>query len=138
MSIVVGVDEIHGLDEVRARLGDSSQLHRRVGEVLNQAARIGVQSARIYAPKGQSRRLVNHITDDSIQITAHQNVVQATFGVQPVLPRGAGGRFVEGSRRYPVYVHEGTGLYGPLKRAITPKRAKFMVFLGRTGLVKTK
>jgi hypothetical protein len=51
---------------------------------------------------------------------------------------GAGGRFVAGSRVYPLFVHEGTGLYGPLKRAITPKRAKFMVFLGRTGLVKTK
>lgn len=138
MSIVVGVDEIHGIDEVRARLGDSSQFRRRLGEVLNEAARIGVQSARIYAPKGQSRDLVNHITEDSIQITAHESFVQATFGVQPVLPRGTGGRFVAGSRLYPLYVHEGTGIYGPLKRAITPKRAKFMVFVGRTGLVKTK
>lgn len=137
MSIVVGIDTIEGLDDVRARLGDSSQINRRLTDVLNQAARIGAQSARIYAPKHKGS-LTNHITDDAIQFTAGQSVIEARFGVQPVLPRGAGGRFVTGARNYPLWVHEGTGLYGHFRRAITPRRAKAMVFVGRTGLVKTK
>jgi hypothetical protein len=137
MTIVVGIDEIRGLDDVRARMGDSSQLNRRLADVLNQAARIGAQSARIYAPK-RSSQLTNHITDDAVQFTMGQNVIEARFGVQPVLPRGAGGRFTTGARNYPLWVHEGTGIYGHFRRAITPRRAKAMVFVGRTGLVKTK
>jgi len=142
MSIVVGIDTIDGLDEVRARMGDSSQINRRLGDVLSQAARIGAQSARIYAPK-DTHRLVRAITDDAVQLTAGQHTIEASFGVQPVSrhTRGAGGRFTgstKGSRIYPLWVHEGTGLYGAFKRAITPKRAQYMRFVGRTGLIYKK
>jgi hypothetical protein len=142
MSIQVGIDRIEGIEEVRNRLGDSGQVRRRISHVLNEAARVGTQSARIYAPKDTSR-LVRAIKDDTIQFTAAGNYVEARFGVQPVsmATRGAGGRFTgsrAGSRIYPVFVHEGTGLYGRMRRAITPRRANVMVFVGRTGLVKTK
>jgi hypothetical protein len=139
MTIVVGIDRIDGLEEVRARLGDSGQVRRRMADVLNEATRIGVESARVHAPKDQ-RLLVNAISKDSIQFTAGQEFIEASFGVSPVsrATRGAGGRFTgssEGSRIYPLYVHEGTGLYGRLHRLIRPKRARAMVFVGRTGLV---
>jgi hypothetical protein len=101
-----------------------------------------VQSARIYAPKDKFL-LVNAITRDAIHITAGQEFIEASFGVQPVsrATRGAGGRFTgskPGSRKYPLWVHEGTGLYGRLQRLIRPRRANAMVFIGRTGLVITK
>jgi hypothetical protein len=142
LSIQVGIDSIDGLDEFRERLGDSSQIRRRMHEVLEEASRIGAQSARIYAPKDKAL-LVNAIKDDSVQFTMSDGTVEARFGVSPVdrSTRGEGGRFTgskAGSRRYPIYVHEGTGLYGHLKRVITPKRASPMVFLGRTGWVRTK
>jgi hypothetical protein len=142
MTIEVGVDRIEGLDEVRARLGNSGQIKRDMGDVLNQAARIGVQSARIYAPKDKGL-LVRAITEDAVRLTAGQEFIEASFGVQDVsrATRGAGGRFTgskPGSRRYPLWVHEGTGLYGRLQRLITPRRASHMVFVGRTGLVFTK
>jgi hypothetical protein len=139
MSIQVGIERIDGLEEIRDRFGDSGQVERRIGEVLNKAARIGVASARVSAPKDQ-RRLVAAIREDSIQITTAQGFIEASFGVQPVsrATRGAGGRFTgstSGALKYPLWVHEGTGLYGHFHRAITPRRRKFMVFVGRTGLV---
>jgi len=57
-------------------------------------------------------------------------------GFQPVLPRTIGkGNIVARSSitlpsipRHARWVHEGTGLYGPLKRLIYPRTAPFMVF----------
>jgi hypothetical protein len=136
MSIQVGIDSIDGLEEARARLGDSGQIQRRMADVLNQAARIGAQSARIYAPKRTSD-LAQHIREDDVQFTIGASI-EARFGVSRVYPRGVGGRFKAGSQIYPLFVHEGTGLFGRLHRVITPKRAKVMVFMGRTGLVKAR
>jgi hypothetical protein len=133
MSIEVGTDVI-GLDDIRARLGDSGQLRRHTARVLNEATRIGVQSARIYAPK-RTTALVRHIRADDVGLSFVGDHVEARFGVSRVLPRGAGGRFVPGSQTYPLFVHEGTGLFGRLHRVITPRRARYMVFRGRTGLV---
>ena len=143
MSIAVGYDVI-GLEEVRDRLGNSGQVNRDIAKVFNEAAKIGTAVARAEAPK-DSRRLVKAIKDDTIQFTGGDNFVEATFGVEPVDrfrrdPRGRfakGGQF-SGTSLYPVYVHEGTGLYGAFHRRITPRRAKAMVFVGRTGLVIAK
>jgi hypothetical protein len=142
LSIQVGIERIDGLEEVRDRLGDSSQIRRRVGEVLNEAARIGVTAARIHAPKDQ-RRLVAAIREDDVRLTAGQEFIEASFGVNPVsrATRGPGGRFTgstPGALKYPLWVHEGTGIYGHFHRAITPRRRKYMVFVGRTGLVFAK
>lgn len=142
MTIEVGVDRIEGLDEVRERLGNSGRVRRDVADVLNRAARIGVASARVHAPKDK-RLLVAAISEDSIQFTVRRDHVEASFGVGPVsrATRGAGGRFTgsaSGARNYPLWVHEGTGLYGHFHRLITPRRAKAMAFVGRTGFVVTK
>lgn len=139
MTIQVGIERIDGLDEVRARFGDSSQINRRIDEVLNRAAHVGVESARVHAPKDQGL-LAKAISEDSVRFAAQQEFIEASFGVNPVsrATRGAGGRFTgstSGARNYPLWVHEGTGLYGRLHRLITPRRARYMRFVGHTGLV---
>lgn len=35
--------------------------------------------------------------------------------------------------KYALYVHEGTGVYGPRGAPITPKRAKALAFTGKSG-----
>lgn len=136
MSIEVGT-EVIGLEQVRDRFGNTSQIRRDTARVLNEAARIGAQSARIYAPK-RSGALASHIKDDSVRFTIADERIEARFGVERVFTRGAGGRFTSGSQIYPLFVHEGTGLFGHLNRLITPRRGEYMVFLGRTGLIRTQ
>jgi len=136
MTIEVGIDRIEGLEEVRARLGNSGRMRRNMASVLNEAARIGVQSARIYAPK-RTGELTKHIKEQDVGLSIVGDSIEASFGVSRVLPRGSGGRFKGGSQLYPLYVHEGTGIFGRYRRIITPRRARYMVFRGRTGLVVT-
>jgi len=136
MTIEVGIDRIDGLEEVRERLGNSGQVQRHMARVLNEAARVGVQSARIYAPK-RTGELVKHIKEQDVGLSIVGDSVEASFGVSRVLPRGSGGRLKGGSQLYPLYVHEGTGIFGRYRRVITPRRARYMVFRGRTGLVVT-
>jgi hypothetical protein len=79
------------------------------------------------------------IADDAITFRVRGDYAVARFGVQPVMNPG------RGSRLYPIYVHEGTGLFGRLHRVITPRRSPVMVFpgggkpwpvlIGRTGVV---
>ena len=40
---------------------------------------------------------------------------------------------VAATARHAVWVHEGTGLYGPRHRYITPKHGRYLVFPGRSG-----
>lgn len=132
--IEVGVERIDGLAEVRERLGNSSQMRRHITRTLNEAARIGAAAARANAPK-QTRLLVSGIREDDARFTVVGDQIEARFGVSRVFPRSEGGRFTGGSQNYPVFVHEGTGLYGHLQRLITPRRARYMTFVGHTGLV---
>lgn len=131
MSLVIGVrtEHIEGLDVLRERLGDSGNIRRDVTPMLRRAARLGAETARAEAPKGATHELVDAIADDAIEFRVRGGVVAARFGVQPVVGRQGG------SPLYPLYVHEGTGIYGRLHRVIKSRRAKFMVFWGRTGLV---
>jgi hypothetical protein len=142
MAVVLAVQTdrgIGGIDEIREKLGDSGNVRGAVTPVLRDAARIGTTAARLHAPRGSTGRLSGAIEDDGIVFRIRGDTVAARFGVQPV---GDPGR---GSRLYPIYVHEGTGLYGRLHRIITPRRAPAMVFpaggkpwpveIGRTGRV---
>jgi hypothetical protein len=142
MSLVLAVQTdrtIAGIDEIRARLGDSSNVRGSVTPILREGARVGTEFARLHAPRGSTGKLAGAIEDDAIVFRIRGDVVAARFGVQPVRDPG------RGSRLYPIYVHEGTGLYGRLHRVITPKRSPVMVFpgggkpwptvIGRTGRV---
>jgi hypothetical protein len=40
---------------------------------------------------------------------------------------------VAATARHAVWVHEGTGLYGPRHTYITPRRGRYLVFPGRSG-----
>ena len=141
LQLAMQTDRIEGINEIREKLGNSGHVYGSLRDLLNDAARVGVASARLNAPKGRTGNLQQAIDDRAIafRIRGDRDRAEARFGVQPVANPG------RGSRLYPLYVHEGTGIYGRLHRAITPKRAPMMVFpgggkpwpvmAGRTGLV---
>jgi hypothetical protein len=137
--LAVQTERIDGINAIREKLGDSGNIRGSVTPILRRGARVGVESARVHAPKGSTRRLSDAIADDAITFRVRGDYAVARFGVQPVMNPG------RGSRLYPIYVHEGTGLFGRLHRVITPKRSPVMVFpgggkpwpvlIGRTGVV---
>jgi hypothetical protein len=139
LRLAVQTGRIDGIDAIREKLGDSGNVRGAVTPVLREGARVGATAARLHAPRGSTSRLAGAITDDAIVFRVRGDTVQARFGVQPVRDPG------RGSPLYPIYVHEGTGLYGHLKRVITPRRSPVMVFpgggkpwpvtVGRTGVV---
>jgi len=126
---------------LRERLGDSGNIRNSVTPVLRRAARLGAHEARVAAPRGATGRLADAIADDAFEFRVRGDVATARFGVQPVPNPG------RGSRLYPLYVHEGTGIHGRLGRVITAKRKPNMIFpdggkpwpvsFTRLGLVKT-
>lgn len=130
---------IGGIDEIRERLGDSGNVRSAVTPILQEGALVGARAAKRHAPRGATGRLSASIAEDAIVFRIRGDTVAARFGVQPVMDPGRGSRF------YPIYVHEGTGLHGRLKRLITARRAPAMVFPGggkpwpvqhgRTGVV---
>jgi hypothetical protein len=140
LQLAVQSDAIEGINEIRQRLGDSGNVRDSVTPVLRRAARLGAESARIHAPRGSTSRLAGAIDDDAIVFRIRGDVATARFGVQPVPNPG------RGSPLYPIYVHEGTGLLGRLRRVIAAKRAPAMVFpgggkswpivAGHTGLIR--
>lgn len=140
LTLAVQTDRgIDGIDEIRRRLGDSGNVRGAVTPVLREGARVGTLAARRHAPRGSTGHLAAAISDDAIVFRIRGDVAAARFGVQPVDTAG------RGRRDYPIYVHEGTGLYGRLHRIITARRAGKMVFpgggkpwpihAGRTGIV---
>jgi hypothetical protein len=124
LQLAVQTGSVEGIDEIRNRLGDSGNIRRSVTPILREAARVGAVAARLHAPRGSTGRLAREIADDAIVFRIRGDVATARFGVQPVRDPG------RGSPLYPIYVHEGTGLYGSLSRVITPRRAKAMIFPG--------
>lgn len=118
---------VRDLEEAQRRLGDSGLVRRHMVDLLNEGARVGERSAKIYVPK-RTRR-----TETAIgRVLAHSTAsgdVEARTGVSEV--RGVPGA----SRRSPIFVHEGTGLFGIFGRPIRSPRGKKMKFMGRTGLI---
>jgi hypothetical protein len=54
--------------------------------------------------------------------------LRAGIYVIPIVVRAAPGARVGSRERYAMWVHAGTGLYGPTHRPITPKRGAYLVF----------
>lgn len=126
MTIQIGIqtEKTEGIDVLRDHLGNTGQLRKNVTPILREGARVGSAAARGAAPKGATGRLGDQIADDAIVFRIRDDLATARFGVQPVPNPG------RGSRLYPLFVHEGTGLYGRMHRLIASKRGNLMVFPG--------
>src|SRR3954468_10704701 len=120
LSIAVKYDRVEGINEIRDRLGDSGNVRGSVTPILREASRLGAETARASAPEGATGRLKANIANDAITFRVRDDYVTARFGVQPVRNPG------RGRPTYPMFVHEGTGLYGRVGRLITAKRAPKM------------
>lgn len=108
--------EITGLDKMREYFKKSPQI---VGPILEKATKKAgamiVKTEKEQAPvKTATLRRSVELEYRPIQIRVYPN------------------------SRYAEYVEYGTGLFGPNKTYITPKRAKAMVFQGKNGLVFTR
>jgi hypothetical protein len=123
--------EASSAEEAYARLGDTGHVRRHLADVLDETARLGAQSAEIYAPSGTTHKLERAISSEHARLQPDGSL-QAVAGVAAVDPEGLPG---SANEDYPFFVHEGTGLYGALKKLIEPKTAPAMVFPGKTGLV---
>jgi hypothetical protein len=53
-----------------------------------------------------------------------------------IFANGLPGFRVGTSKKYGVWVHDGTGIYGPRRTPITPKRARVLVFRPKGGVRK--
>lgn len=127
MALVLAVQTdrgISGVDEIRSRLGDSGNVRGAVTPILQEGALVGTHAAKRAAPRGSTGRLAANIAEDAIVFRIRGDTVAARFGVQPVRDPG------RGSPLYPIYVHEGTGLHGRLRRLITVRKSPTMVFPG--------
>ena len=71
------------------------------------------------APRSPAANLLKHIVGD---VQEEGQKIKGTVVVNPRSETGAS---------YAVFVAEGTGLYGPKKKLILPKKGKFLVFKGR-------
>jgi hypothetical protein len=137
--LAVKTENIDGIDFIRDRLGSSGTIRGTVTPILRAGARVGATEARVHAPRGATDQLAEQIADDAFVFRVRGDTVAARFGVQPVSNPG------RGSSLYPLYVHEGTGIYGRLRRRITAKTNMGMTFpgggkpwptqFGRTGRV---
>ena len=137
MDIEIVFERPGALEEVRNRIG-SGGATRALGDLLDEARRVGQQSAEIYAPE-RTRRLKRKLESTPAN-REPTGALEARVGVGEIheLPGGRSGPAREGQSLYPLFVHEGTGLFGAHHRLIRPRRAKAMRFVGRTGLVYAK
>lgn len=137
MDVEIVFERQGSLDEVRQRLGMGG-VHRALGDLLDEGARVGRQSAEIYAPE-RTRRLKRRLESHPAR-REPTGALEAQVGIGEIheLPGGRTGPLLENQSLYPLYVHEGTGLFGAYHRLIRPRRAKVMRFVGRTGMVHAK
>lgn len=59
--------------------------------------------------------------------------LRASIYVKPISVDGYPGWKIGSPLKYARFVHDGTGIYGPKGRPITPKRAKYLRFKPRNG-----
>lgn len=109
--------------------------------------------AKIFAPIGDTKKLKEHPVDVSEavgQVESRAPLFGGGFAVRGPLgfvpgSGSAGGKMVTHivielpeHPAHAVWVHEGTGIFGPHHSPIVSPSGGFMVFRGRIGIVKTK
>lgn len=96
-------------------------LHDALVKMVGYAAEEGADFLKLAVPKGDTLGLVTHAghhgpIDDGIS-------VKAEVGIPPIL---AGGVTDPNSMRYPMFVDQGTGIFGDLHTPIFAKRGEAM------------
>lgn len=124
------------LEQARRRLGDTGHLRRELADVLDESARLGQVLAREEAPT-RSRALQGAIEYDDTDRTA-AGALEATVGVHRTLRAGLTLGPEGNEELYPLFVHEGTGLFGASHRLIRPVRAPVMRWFDRFGSMSRK
>lgn len=102
--------------EIRARIEGPLRrdMLRRGIKVQNQAKRL------LSGTAGHPKRV------DTGNLRSSVRTSLTTFGGSPAVRIGTGVRYAR-------YVHDGTGLFGPRRRLIRPRRAKALTFVPRGG-----
>lgn len=88
----------------------SGPVHREVSSVLRKTEAIAVATAPVDEGRLRNAR-TSSVVDEAVRL------------------RGR----LEFTADYALFVHEGTGIYGPRGTPIKPKRSEYLVFRGRDG-----
>jgi hypothetical protein len=101
----------------------STRARRELADVINESARLGAQSAQIYAPEGASKKLRRHITHNNAVAATDGSVLEARAGIERIHDAGEDGDEERGA-----YPEVGTGIYGERESYIYPRTGRLMVF----------
>lgn len=130
---IIQIEHVYETDNPREaieRIGDERFVRAQLADVLNESARLGAQSAQIYAPEGATRKLKRHI-DWSRAHPAIAGELVAEAGIKPIEGEEDPGRGA--------YPEGGTGVHGPTGLPIRPTSGRFMVFeIGGRKIVTTR
>lgn len=114
------------IEDVERRLGNTTTIRGAIGDMLDETARIADQTIELYAPEGRTRGIKGAIGHASAR-SEMDGSIEARAGVGEIPSEKPG------SRRRAYDVHEGTGLYGHLKRRIRSPSGKVMKIPGPKG-----
>jgi hypothetical protein len=115
------------IEDVERRLGDTTSVRGAIADTLDETTRVAEQTIELFAPEGRTRGLKGAVGHTPARSEMDGTIV-ARAGVGEVASAKSG------SRRYPYDVHEGTGLYGHLKKRIRSPTGKVMRIPGPTGI----
>lgn len=131
MSVVAEIKVTATPEDPRAlmgRLQDSHYVGRHLEDMLNDAARVGQVSMKIYAPHGASGELERHLEITQAHHGEEGEFVAST-GIAPM---------DDHDQRRGAYPDIGTGIFGSRHAPIRPLAGRFMVFeVGGRKIVTT-
>lgn len=96
-----------------------------VRDLLRRGLLIETQAKRNLAGVGGPKRIDN-------------GILRASINAQPVMRNGDPAVLVGTNVKYALFVHKGTGIYGPKARRIRPRSAKALVWSSKTKYAKKK
>jgi hypothetical protein len=80
--------------------------------------------------KRRGRKVQRHAQRN---VNSRTGALARSINVRLAMEAGAPGVEVYTDLYYALWVHDGTGIYGPRGRPIRPRRARYMVFRGSSG-----